>query len=55
MGAYQNSPVPHTNALKSVLSDDIEKKMLAHTPIKRLGEHKDMANAALFLCSPAAS
>lgn len=29
--------------------------MLSHTPIKRLGEPQDMANAALFLCSPAAS
>ena len=44
-----------TDALKSVLNDDIEAKMLAHTPIHRLGEAQDMANAALFLCSPAAS
>ncbi len=44
-----------TDALKSVLNDDIEKAMLAHTPINRLGEPDDMANAALFLCSPAAS
>ncbi len=44
-----------TDALKSVLNESIERKMLAHTPIKRLGEPIDMANAALFLCSPAAS
>lgn len=44
-----------TDALTSVLNDVIEKKMLAHTPINRLGEPADMANAALFLCSPAAS
>ena len=37
------------------LYDEIEKKMLAHTPINRLGEPVDMANAALFLSSPAAS
>lgn len=43
-----------TDALKSVLNDDIEKKMLEHTPIQRLGEPQDMANVALFLCSPAA-
>lgn len=43
-----------TEALKSVLNDDIEKRMLAHTPINRLGEPADMANAALFMCSPAA-
>lgn len=43
-----------TDALLSVLNDDIEHQMLAHTPIHRLGEPQDMANAALFLCSPAA-
>lgn len=44
-----------TEALKSVLNDEIEKKMLQHTPIHRLGEPQDIANAALFLCSPASS
>ncbi len=44
-----------TDALKSVLNDDIEAKMLEHTPINRLGEPEDMANAALFLCAPAAA
>lgn len=44
-----------TEALESVLSDGIQKAMLQHTPIGRLGEPQDMANAALFLCSPAAS
>lgn len=44
-----------TDALESVLNPEIEKAMLTHTPIKRLGEVQDMANAALFLCSEAAS
>lgn len=44
-----------TEALESVLNEHIEQKMLAHTPIRRLGTPQDMANAALFLCSPAAS
>ncbi|WP_295884002.1 7-alpha-hydroxysteroid dehydrogenase [uncultured Thiohalocapsa sp.] len=44
-----------THALKSVLTPEIEAKMLQGTPIKRLGEPADMANAALFLCSPAAA
>jgi 7-alpha-hydroxysteroid dehydrogenase len=44
-----------TAALASVLNEDIEEKMLQHTPIKRLGEPEDMANAAVFLCSPAPS
>ena len=44
-----------TDALASVLTPEIEATMLQHTPIKRLGEAEDIARAALFLCSPAAS
>lgn len=44
-----------TDALATVLTPDIEKAMLKHTPLKRLGEPNDIAYAALFLCSPAAS
>jgi 7-alpha-hydroxysteroid dehydrogenase len=42
-----------TQALASVLTPDIEQGMLKHTPLGRLGEPQDIANAALFLCSPA--
>jgi 7-alpha-hydroxysteroid dehydrogenase len=44
-----------TYALSTVLTPEIEQKMLAHTPLKRLGKPEDMANAALFLCSPASN
>ena len=44
-----------TDALNSVLNEQVEAKMLEHTPIHRLGEPQDMANAALFLCATAAS
>lgn len=44
-----------TDALAKVLTPDIEKVMLKHTPLARLGEPSDIAYAALFLCSPAAS
>jgi len=44
-----------TAALASVLTPEIEKAMLKHTPMGRLGEGRDIANAALFLCSPASS
>lgn len=44
-----------TAALQSVLNEDIEKRMLSRTPINRLGEPQDIANAALFLCAPAAN
>jgi len=44
-----------TDALATVLTPEIEQKMLKHTPIRRLGEPIDIAYAALFLCSPAAS
>ena len=58
MGIRVNGIAPgatRTKALESVLNDDILKAMLTHTPIKRLGEPQDMANAALFLCAPAAA
>ena len=58
MGVRVNAIAPgatRTDALESVLTDEIERRMLAHTPIDRLGEPQDMADAALFLCSPAAS
>jgi 7-alpha-hydroxysteroid dehydrogenase len=44
-----------TAALASVLTPDTESAMLSRTPLGRLGEAQDIANAALFLCSPAAS
>lgn len=44
-----------TDALATVLTPEIEKAMLKHTPLARLGEPNDIAYAALFLCSPAAS
>jgi 7-alpha-hydroxysteroid dehydrogenase len=44
-----------TDALAKVLTPEIEKVMLKHTPLARLGEPSDIAYAALYLCSPAAS
>ena len=44
-----------TDALASVLTPEIEKAMLKHTPLGRLGEAADIAQAALFLCAPASS
>jgi len=44
-----------TAALATVLTPEIEKAMLKHTPLGRLGEARDIALAALFLCSPASS
>lgn len=41
-----------TAALASVLTPEIEKVMLAHTPIKRLGEAEDIAGAMLYFASP---
>jgi 7-alpha-hydroxysteroid dehydrogenase len=58
MGIRVNAIAPgaiKTAALASVLTPEIEKAMLKHTPMGRLGEGRDIANAALFLCSPAAS
>ena len=44
-----------TDALASVVTPEIEKAMLKHTPLSRLGEVSDIAYGALYLCSPAAS
>lgn len=41
-----------TNALASVLTPEIEKKMLEHTPLKRLGEVDDIVGAVLYFASP---
>lgn len=56
MGIRVNAIAPgaiRTAALATVLTPEIEKAMLKHTPLKRLGETMDIALAALFLCSPA--
>ena len=58
MGIRVNAIAPgaiKTAALASVLTPEIEKAMLKHTPLGRLGEARDIAQAALFLCSPASS
>jgi 7-alpha-hydroxysteroid dehydrogenase len=58
MGIRVNAIAPgaiKTDALATVLTPEIEKAMLKHTPLGRLGQPADIANAALFLCSPAAA
>jgi 7-alpha-hydroxysteroid dehydrogenase len=44
-----------THALSTVLTPDIERQMLKHTPLGRLGEPEDIANACLFLVAPISS
>ncbi|MEH6584059.1 MAG: glucose 1-dehydrogenase [Halioglobus sp.] len=44
-----------TDALNTVLTDEIEQTMVELTPMARLGEVEDVALGALYLCSPAAS
>lgn len=41
-----------TAALESVLTPEIEKEMLKHTPIKRLGTADDIAGAMLYFAAP---
>ena len=44
-----------TDALNTVLTEEIEQTMVDLTPMARLGEVEDIALGALYLCSPAAS
>lgn len=41
-----------TDALKKVLTPEIEKKMLQRTPLARLGEPEDIAGAVLYFAAP---
>ena len=41
-----------TDALATVLTPEIERTMLAHTPLKRLGEPEDIAGAVLYFAAP---
>lgn len=57
-GVRVNSVGPgatRTHALLSVLTPELQERMLLHTPIKRLGEVDDIAQAVLFFASPASS
>lgn len=44
-----------TGALESVLTPEIEAKMLRRTPIRRLGEVSDIVRTVLFFASPASA
>ncbi len=44
-----------TGALATVLTPEIEKRMLAHTPLARLGEVEDIAGAVLYFAAPVSS
>lgn len=55
MGIRINNVGPgatRTHALSTVLTPEIEEKMLAHTPIKRLGEVSDITGAVLYFAAP---
>ncbi len=41
-----------TGALETVLTPEIERRMLAHTPLERLGEPDDIAGAVLYFAAP---
>ncbi len=44
-----------THALETVLTPEIEAKMLEHTPLQRLGEADDIAAAVLYFAAPISS
>lgn len=58
MGIRINNVGPgatRTRALSTVMTPALEHRMLAHTPIKRLGEVSDVAAAVLYFASPASA
>lgn len=58
MGIRINNVGPgatRTHALASVLTPEIEARMLAHTSIHRLGEISDIAGAILYFAAPVSS
>ena len=44
-----------TAALATVMTPELEKAMLKHTPIKRIGEPEDIAGAVLYFAAPISS
>ena len=44
-----------TAALQKILTPELQEKLLRHTPIHRLGEVSDIAQAVLFFASPASA
>lgn len=44
-----------TAALESILTPELQEKMLKHTPLHRLGKVSDIAQAVLFFASPASA
>ena len=44
-----------TSALEPFLSDEVRERMTSRTPMRRIGSVEDIALAALYLASPAAS
>ncbi|MGL6177828.1 MAG: glucose 1-dehydrogenase [Tannerellaceae bacterium] len=55
MGVRINNVGPgatRTHALETVLTPEIEARMLAHTPIKRLGNVADITGAVLYFAAP---
>lgn len=55
MGVRINNVGPgatRTHALAGILTPELEERMLAHTPLKRLGEVSDIAGAILYFAAP---
>ncbi len=51
LAAQAGGRIPFS-AQKSVLTPEMEQRMLAHTPIKRLGTPDDIAGAILYFAAP---
>lgn len=48
-------PIEDTEGMKRLVPEEVKEKLLSRIPIQRFGRISDIENAALFLCSDAAS
>jgi peroxisomal 2,4-dienoyl-CoA reductase len=53
--AIAPGPIEDTEGMKRLVPEEVKEKMLRHIPLGRFGRIRDIEQAAVFLCSEAAS
>jgi len=55
VNAIAPGPIEDTEGMKRLVPDAVKEKLRKNVPLGRFGRIKDIENAAVFLCSDAAS